>query len=99
MEQANEIIKVSVNWCFYVRFERRKWFKTLWWIREGNQFSLQIFNFMVGIGLPYHWRLVQCHLRDYKTTEFLDKATSTNRSGDAWFKMVFTKKYNIPKWN
>lgn len=90
-------MEVKVKWCFYVRFERRQWFRSLWWRREGNQFTLQVLNFMIGIGLPYHWRLVECHLRDYKTVEFLEKDTYLNRSSDAFFKMIFSKKYKFEK--
>ena len=93
IETKNKGVAVFVNWCFYIRFERRKWFSNLWWRREGNQFTLQVFNLMLGVGLPYHWRLVECHLRDYKTVEFLDRDTALNRKSNALCKMVFSKKY------
>ena len=93
-------MEVKVKWCFYIAFQRREWFKNIWWCRGGNALDIQLFGLQILIGLPNHIDLVKSHLIDYQSTDQLDKNAELNKSGNGYLKMIFTKRYKfseVPK--
>jgi hypothetical protein len=44
----------KIDWVFWITVEKRDWFTNFWKLRGSNCLNIQIYNYHIGIGLPWH---------------------------------------------
>jgi hypothetical protein len=49
----------KVDWIFWVSIEKREWFKNFWKSRGSNCVDIQIYNYHISIGLPWHKEVIR----------------------------------------
>lgn len=54
-----------MEWIFWIEINRRSWFKKLWSTRGANFIDIQIFGYLLSIGLPWKKCVIDGYKRDY----------------------------------
>lgn len=49
----------KIDWVFWVFIEKREWFTNFWKSRGSNCLDIQIYNYHIGIGLPWHKEVIR----------------------------------------
>lgn len=49
----------KIDWVFWIVIEKREWFTNFWKSRGANAIDIQIYNYRIGIGLPWHKEVIR----------------------------------------
>jgi hypothetical protein len=71
-------------WVFWIRFEKRKWFKNFWKTRGSNCMDIQLYNLRISIGLPWH-RDVLMKAKENHPLEGLGHFRRANETFNKWY--------------
>lgn len=92
-----EIVKSNkkVDWVFWFTIEKRKgWFKKFWKTRGSNFMEIQIYDYKISIGMPWHPEVVKKAGTSYplEGINHFHEANKQNRMGiQKWGRFRFIK--------
>ena len=79
--------KKKIQWVFWLTIEKRQWFKKFWKSRSANSMDIQILNYRISIGMPWHKTVIEMAGINYPL-EGIDHMLKTNEQN----------KLGIKKW-
>ena len=85
----------KVDWVFWVTIQKRKgWFKKFWKTRGSNCMEIQIYDYKISIGLPWHKDVVAKANQNYplEGINHFHRVNKQNRIGiQKWGRFRFIK--------
>jgi hypothetical protein len=74
----------KIDWVFWITIQKREgWFKKFWKTRGSNAMEIQIYNYRISIGLPWHPEVIRKADVNYpmEGVNYMIKTNEQNRIG------------------
>lgn len=87
-------VNLKFPWVFFIRIEKRKWFKKVWISRCSNSMDIQFFGIHILTGLPWLNNVLNKADSNHPL-EGLNHFITTNKTFSKWYHIHINKNYKL----